>query len=81
MKLRTTILSLLLALVPLATLGPIPAAAPGGGRDRPAEVEVLATGLVHPRGLDFGPGGQLYVSEHGYGGDPTAGRILRIRRG
>lgn len=68
MKLRTTLLTVLLALVPLATLGPVPAAA-RPGRSGPAEVEVLATGLVYPRGLDFGHGGQLYVAEAGPGGD------------
>jgi hypothetical protein len=40
---------------------------------------VVATGLSFPTGIAAGPDGDLYVSEHGYGGDPTAGRILRVR--
>jgi hypothetical protein len=78
MKLRMTLLAALVALVPLAAPGPAPAAAkPGGGR--PAEVEVFATGLVYPRGLDFGPGGRLYVAEAGPGGDTvTPGTCPRV---
>jgi glucose/arabinose dehydrogenase len=41
----------------------------------------VATGFSFPTGLTSGPDGHLYVSEHGYGGDPAAGRILRIRVG
>jgi hypothetical protein len=70
MKRRMTLLAALVALVPLAAPGPAPAAVaarPGGAR--PAQVEVFATGLVYPRGLDFGPGGRLYVAEAGPGGD------------
>jgi hypothetical protein len=65
-----TLLAALVALVPLAAPGPAPAAVaarPAGAR--PAQVEVFATGLVYPRGLDFGPGGRLYVAEAGPGGD------------
>ena len=39
----------------------------------------VAIGLSFPTGMTTGPDGDLYVSEHGYGGDPTAGRILRVR--
>ena len=39
----------------------------------------VATGLTFPTGIAAGPDGHLYVSEHGYGPDPTAGRILRVR--
>ena len=56
MKLRTTLPTGLLALVPLATLGPVPAAT-RPGRSGPAEVEVLATGLVYPRGSTSGTAG------------------------
>jgi sugar lactone lactonase YvrE len=38
----------------------------------------VATGLSFPTAITAGPDGHLYVSEHGYGGDPAAGRILRI---
>jgi glucose/arabinose dehydrogenase len=75
---RTLLAALLL--VPLAALGPGPAPATAAAAGS-ADVEVFATGLVYPRGLEFGPDGHLYVSEHGYGGDPAAGRILRIRVG
>jgi sugar lactone lactonase YvrE len=39
----------------------------------------VATGLTFPTGVAAGPDGHLYVSEYGYGPDPTAGRILRVR--
>jgi glucose/arabinose dehydrogenase len=48
----------------------------GDGRLHP-----VATGLSFPTGMAAGPDGHLYVAEHGYGGDPSAGRILRIRLG
>jgi hypothetical protein len=65
MRPRTTLLALLALVTPALVAGPAPALATG----RPAEVEVVATGLVYPRGLDFGPRGQLYVAEAGPGGD------------
>jgi hypothetical protein len=40
---------------------------------------VFATGLSFPTAITSGPDGHLYISEHAYGGDPTAGRILRVR--
>ena len=38
----------------------------------PATVSLFATGLNNPRGLDFGPDGNLYVAEAGIGGTTTS---------
>jgi hypothetical protein len=49
------------------------AAAPGVANTS-AMISVFATGLNNPRGLKFGPDGNLYVAEGGVGGtDSTAG--------
>src|SRR5690349_6514467 len=40
----------------------------GAARAQPA-VSVFADGLNNPRGLTFGPDGNLYVAEGGTGGD------------
>jgi Repeat of unknown function (DUF6923) len=59
------LLALLAAAVPLAAS---PAAAAPAAAPLPANVTVFASGLNNPRGLAFGPGGDLYVAEGGLGG-------------
>jgi hypothetical protein len=43
------------------------------------KVDVIATGLQHPTAMTFGPDGNLYVSNFGYGFGPGAGQIVRIQ--
>ncbi len=40
--------------------------------------EVIATGLVFPTAMTFGPDGLLYVSDYGFGFPPGAGQIVTI---
>jgi sugar lactone lactonase YvrE len=40
--------------------------------------EVVATGLVFPTGMTFGPDGTLYVANYGFGFPPGAGQIVTI---
>jgi glucose/arabinose dehydrogenase len=42
------------------------------------ELEVVATGLVFPTGMAFGPDGTLYVSNFGFGFPPGAGQVVAI---
>jgi hypothetical protein len=48
--------------------GPPPGHGHGHGHGHPSSVSVYATGFNNPRGLEFGPGGNLYVAEGGLGG-------------
>jgi hypothetical protein len=41
--------------------------------------ETVATGLTFPTAMTFGPDGNLYVSNFGYGAPPGAGQIVRIQ--
>jgi hypothetical protein len=70
----------------LETSGPGPSMeapiVPGTGRvvrlTEGGELEVMATGLVFPTGMAFGPDGTLYVSNFGFGFPPGAGQVVSI---
>jgi sugar lactone lactonase YvrE len=55
---------------------------PGTGRvvrlTEAGKLEVVATGLVFPTGMAFGPDGTLYVSNFGFGFPPGAGQVVAI---
>jgi hypothetical protein len=42
------------------------------------KVEVIATGLMFPTAMTFGPDGDLYVSTFGYGFPEGSGQIVRV---
>jgi hypothetical protein len=70
----------------LETSGPGPSMeapiVPGTGRvvrlTDDGGLEVVATGLVFPTGMAYGPDGTLYVSNFGYGFPPGAGQVVAI---
>jgi hypothetical protein len=62
------------AVVFVAAVAVVALTAGGGGaatRALPPNVTQFASGLNNPRGLTFGPGGNLYVAEGGLGGSMT----------
>ena len=40
--------------------------------------KTIASGLILPTAMTFGPDGNLYVSNFGFGGPPGAGQILKV---
>ena len=38
----------------------------------------VATGLMFPTAMTFGPDGKIYVSNFGFGGKPGDGQIVRV---
>ena len=62
-------------------------AGPGAAAAVAQDVDVVAGGLANPRGIDFGPGGALYVAESGKGGtgaclaSPEGGQACYGRHG
>ena len=71
MNLFRSLSTALIAGAALASLGPVTALA------QQPKGTVIATGLEAPRGLRFGPDGDLYVAEAGTGGTTSTGTACR----
>ncbi len=71
-------------LLPLGAAGLAPGKGPKPGHGKghkqgPVTVSVFASGFNNPRGLTFGPDGNLYVAEGGLGGsDSTVGQCDQV---
>jgi hypothetical protein len=74
---RPTFAAAAVMTVGLATAALTPA--PAGAQQTPADATVIASGLLGPRGLRFGPDNALYVAEAGSGGTTsTAGQCTQV---
>jgi hypothetical protein len=69
-------LRFLASLIPLGVLAALLMAGGSPAAPPAPSTSVVMTGLNQPRGMDFGPGGWLYVTEAGNGG---SGNCLMIR--
>jgi hypothetical protein len=70
-RLRPTWTVVIAGAATLLLAGGAAAASPAAAAPLSANVTVFASGLNNPRGLAFGPGGDLYVAEGGLGGTLT----------
>jgi len=55
---------------------------PGAGKvvriDPDGSTDVIATGFSHPSALAYGPDGNLYILNWGFGGVEGSGEILKV---
>ena len=62
---------------------PGPPVIPGTGRvvrvTRSGALEPVVTGLMFPTAMTFGPDGNLYISNFGFGFPPGAGQIVKVQ--